>query len=1466
MSEQIITVKGARENNLKNINVTIPRRTIVAIVGVSGSGKSSLLFNTLASESAVRHEIVSTNATRRTFEQRPDVDAISGLPYCSVVSQRGIHRTSRSTVATFSGIHDALRYLTIASGEMLCHCGTDIVKPISNRLVEYLCAKHAGSNVDIGAVIVRSKNATLRQELMDLRQMGFEDVLVQTEDGGVVSKRSLATTKTLNRDHCNTLIVTVGVFKIEKRNRQQILQAFQRVEGLGIGEVFLTIKGKQSDGDFVLDVGREWPCPKCHSVFPLPTESLLSFNSEASRSARCTKCEGLGSVQTVALHTLVPDQSKSIDQDCFALSVENNRFKHLSIRVDVLRGLYFEHGVKTSTPFKKIPDDLRGELLYGAGKRRIKSLNTEGRKSGASVLFHGFIPGLQKLSAGGGKSAEYGNGFVSTAVCDECDGTRFDPLRAGIYHYHGIPFTGYLRMTPDTLLDQLKQIGVPSEKDAERKMALIMDVLGALLGSGLSYIRMDRSLSTLSGGESQRLKIAGSLCSGLTRACYILDEPSLGLHATDNAGLLKTILGLRDLGNTVLIADHDPDFRKVADSIIELGPEGGTQGGEVIDSEILASASAKKSKSKPLIRKPIRLGGRTLCVSGCSANNLKNIDVLVPLGGLVCLTGVSGSGKSSFAHHCLHPAVTAFLKHNRTSGANWNGLKGAKHVQHVASVGQQAIGTSAASLVVTYLGIFERIRRIYASTEVAVERGYTPSHFSHNRPEGQCPVCAGRGNLTLVEHSMNRSECSACAGGRFVDSVLDASFRGHSIASALQLAVDDAIELFDDQPAIMQPLELLSELGLGHLQLGRATPTLSGGEAQRLKLADALSNLSNHSEGLLFILDEPTAGLHQKAIQALINTFNRLIDGGKNTVVIIEHDLDVIRISDHIIDFGPGAGDEGGTTVYAGPPANAKSVKASRTGRALKSRRSSSNRKIRSGGVVDSARGMKSASEDVVAEVASAATNFFRRARNESERPLDEAAILSPTYNIQEGVSRFPLANRTLLENLRASEQLYKSLAALVQFNQQESVIHVRDERALTAVVKTLPTNSLITFSPVTALLESHTATRSALLIGLKRSMDQAFSEYIDGNGIVKSIESLTKSDLATADVFGSHVVAGRIGSGHNGTSVEQVRKGFVLGGGWVTIRPEDTRASGRAKRGTLHLCERPIDITQQRVGRRRLVPATFDSRDAGGCPYCRGTGIQTAVKWSLLVNDRLKSPCDAKFLTVDCMKMLKAVWNRSKNAMTHLEDEGLVSFSSPKSLSANQNWGTFLYGYPWANFLIEGRKGQKTVDFHVWPGLVPLVLGRLHLSKNQQWVKNVEESKKTEDCFYCEGTGFDWLARFYLLGDNSVAKWISGGTHRELLDYLKIKRPKGTKMIVETLQQIVSIGLGDFKISQICQDLNSTERTLIRSLAIDKLGFAEATYLVDAVAGSEKAAKKHLLAAAKAGIVIIPKEKGIKK
>lgn len=1454
-----IRLNGVSENNLKGFDLALPRHGIVAVVGVSGSGKSSLLFQTIAPESLARHEAMASRPARLPQTRRPNCRRIQGLPFCITVSQRALQRNARSTVATFTGLHGLLRRLVIDEGEIRCECGALVPSPGPEQLVAYLSAKHAGATVKVSAVVARAPIRSMRKLEELLREHGSPTVGLQAEEGGPRRERRVLGLAGLDPNGVNAVSAPIGQHRLDAKERGALSASLAEAHRRGERGVLLAIVALRTGSAFELDTGLTWPCPNCHRLHQRPTTSLLSFNSVTERSGRCPRCEGLGAVDDVALEMLVPNPRLSIEQNCFALLHGRGSYTHLGIREDVVRGLCLEREQKLTTPFHRLNNDVQHALFFGTGDTRVQPIDASGKKSGPKVRYHGFVTTLRKLAVEDGPAAEYARSFVSTHACDACGGTRFENERLAAYHYRGRPFTALL-LEPVGGAHSFVVEGLAGSVGNERdQLRLAARVLESLERAGLGYVQLNRSTSTLSGGELQRLKIAASLYGGVTRSCYVLDEPSLGLHPIDNQGLIETIRGLRDAGNTLLIADHDPDFVAAADIVVTLGPGAGSLGGELIS----VGTTPTSGEVATLHRARCNLDPkRRLQIHSITAHNLDNIDVDLPLGGLVCLTGISGSGKSTFAHKVLHPAVDAYLASRRTSGPTWRSLAGADAVRRIARVGQQPIGTSMSSVVATYLGVYDIIRARFAATEEARARGYTDAHFSFNRSEGRCAICSGRGVVATDDRAQDSIECPHCAGARFSDAILDIRWRDRSIADVLRLEAREAAEFFADTSTVASPLRYLVQFGIGHLQLGRPTPTLSGGEAQRLKLAESLIGLKDGEEGLIFILDEPTAGLHRSDVAALLDCFSRIIDGGRNTLVVIEHDIDVIAIADWIIDFGPGAGSQGGQVVYAGAPENAHLVSESRTGEALQRRGSprAFDKQTR-----------VSASNGGLLELAALPTDADEHTRRflHALRGLDShlpgpddeerSQAVEPAYLLGSAESSFHPA-ATPLDVLLLKQRFYRLLLPHVRFISGEGVDNVHDIDAALQAARRHAGRPFVAFSPLTTLIESGDATRTNALQELRSCAKRGFEQFTIGGRAPQPIASASAKALRCADIFSVRVIVGAI-SGEDHADRALLERALSAGHGWATLVNRNRRGWSDEQ----HLASRPLSIEDRRVGRAILCPDFFDRWGGGGCVQCGGAGRLETYDPGLIVANRQRVPLSEGFLSAAAEELLRPLLVRIEKTFQIFGDEDIVDLRT--SAARGAEWGVLCHGCPGVRFLIPGRSGAKNVDYYEWQGLFPLIRDRLHLSKNPGWRQRVEASRDDTTCFACDGSGFHWQVRRSTVFGRSVAEAIDTLSLSALVQLLLDAQPQpGDALVAEALADLVAVGAGDLAVGARCRDLPANAREKVRLVSLKYLRLAEATLYIEAKnSGTLEAARSTIAAAASDARVVLaaPRARG---
>ncbi len=940
MTADAIVIRGARQHNLKNIDVTLPRNKLVVITGLSGSGKSSLAFDTLYAEGQRRYvESLSTYA--RQFLGRmdkPDVDVIEGLSPAIAIEQKTASHNPRSTVGTVTEIYDYLRLLFARCGRPHCYqCGDPIASQTIDQITDQVLALAEGTAIVILSPLVTGQKGAHEKLFARLKKEGFARVRV---DGEMQELEALSKLPK-NKKHtievvCDRLHVKPG---IEKRLADSLELALSKSEGLVMVDV-LDAKTRQTAETLLFS--EKAACSRCGISCPDLTPASFSFNSP---QGACPKCDGLGSVMEFDPDLLVPDPNLSLRQGAMAVWANRNSV-HFAEFLDALTAFY-----KTDiyTPFKDLPETFQQVLLYGSGRTKIPFyVERGGRRVTYTKPFEGVIPNLHRryLETGSSWSRDDMRQYMNFRVCDACGGTRLNKASSAVTvggrnisqvtglsvvlarsFFAGLTFSGKEQV-----------IAAPIVKEIDERLGFLEDV-------GLTYLTLDRSAGTLSGGESQRIRLATQIGSKLTGVLYVLDEPSIGLHQRDNLRLLSSLLKMRDLGNTVLVVEHDRETIMAADHVVDMGPGAGMQGGSVVfagppadmidHAESLTGQYFSGRKTIPVPEKRRPTGKKALTIKGASQNNLKELSVSFPLGGLICVTGVSGSGKSTLVLDTLYRRLAQRIYQSRKTPGRHDSLTGVEHVDKVINIDQSPIGRTPRSNPGTYTGVFTFIRELFAETPEARARGYAPGRFSFNVKGGRCEACQGDGIIKIEMHFLPDVfvACDICKGKRYNRETLEVNYKGRTIAEVLDMTVNQAMEFFKNISPIRTKLQTLVDVGLGYIHLGQSATTLSGGEAQRIKLARELSKRSTGQT--VYFLDEPTTGLHIDDIKKLLTVIDRLVDSG-NTVIIIEHNLDVVKHADYIIDLGPEGGDEGGRVVAKGTPEQVAGVEASYTGRFLK--------------------------------------------------------------------------------------------------------------------------------------------------------------------------------------------------------------------------------------------------------------------------------------------------------------------------------------------------------------------------------------------------------------------------------------------------------------------------------------------------------------------------------------------------
>lgn len=930
-----IIVKGAREHNLKNIDVEIPRDKLVVITGLSGSGKSTLAFDTIYAEGQRRY-VESLSAYARQFlgqVDKPDVDYIEGLSPAISIDQKTTSKNPRSTVGTVTEIYDYLRLLFARIGKPHCpKCGREITQQTIDQMVDAVMELPEGTRIQVMAPVVRGRKGEYQKLFDQIKKSGFVRIRVDGEIKDVGEEIKLDKYKKHNIE----IIVDRIVLKpgIESRLADSIETALSQAEGLVIIDVI--------DGQEML-FSQNFACADCGVSLEELTPRMFSFNSPYGA---CPVCSGLGINMEIDPDLVIPDRSKSISEGAVEPwnSTPDGYYFHM------MKAVLKHYGYDVDTPIKDMPPEVVDVILYGS--REPIEFYYESRFGDNTRHFRGYFEGVvnnlkrRYQETGSEWSREEIEDYMSTKPCPACKGARLKPeslavtvggksiaevtafsIREAMNFFENLPLTRREEMIAHQVLKEIKN-----------RLQFLVDV-------GLDYLTLDRASGTLSGGESQRIRLATQIGSRLVGVLYILDEPSIGLHQRDNERLLKTLKELRDLGNTVLVVEHDEDTMRAADYIIDIGPGAGEHGGQVVaagpvediekcDGSITGQyLSGKRSIPVPAIRR--KPGEKWLELKGCREHNLKNIDVRFPLGLFVCVTGVSGSGKSTLINEILYKVLKQKLYNSRANAGDFDEILGVEHIEKVIDIDQSPIGRTPRSNPATYTNVFNDIREVFAMTPEARMRGYKPGRFSFNVKGGRCEACKGDGIIKIEMHFLADIyvPCEVCKGKRYNRETLEVKYKGKNISEVLDMTVEEALDFFQNIPKIKRKLETLKDVGLGYIKLGQSSTTLSGGEAQRVKLATELSRKSNG--GTVYILDEPTTGLHPADIQNLLDVLHRLVEGG-STVIVIEHNLDVIKTADYIIDLGPEGGDRGGEVVATGTPEEVAENHDSYTGQFLK--------------------------------------------------------------------------------------------------------------------------------------------------------------------------------------------------------------------------------------------------------------------------------------------------------------------------------------------------------------------------------------------------------------------------------------------------------------------------------------------------------------------------------------------------
>ena len=937
--ENRIFVKGARQHNLKNIDVEIPRDKLVVLTGLSGSGKSSLAFDTIYAEGQRRY-VESLSAYARQFlgqMYKPDVDYIEGLSPAISIDQKTTNRNPRSTVGTVTEIYDYLRLLFARAGRVHCpDCGKPIAQQTVEQMADQILLLPEGSRLFVLAPLVQGKKGEHKSIFETMRKAGYVRIKV---DGTI---RELSEEFELEKNKKHTISVVVDRLAIRQKDadfRTRLIDSLENTVKLSEGLADIEI----ADTKEVISFSENFACPDCHISLPEIAPRLFSFNSPFGA---CPACMGIGYTQKFDIDLIIPNKKLSISQwSIFGFSSNEDSYSMIQVRA-----LMKKFDQSLDTPWDELPKKVQDLIIHGSDKEMIEYdyTNLFGESKHYKMAYPGMLPTLERRykETGSDYMREEYEKLMILKPCEACHGARLKPevlavLVGGknIYEITQMNVAVAQKFFQDLeLTERERTIGRQILKEIDAR-------LGFLVNVGLDYLTLDRAAGTLSGGEAQRIRLATQIGSGLVGVLYILDEPSIGLHQRDNARLLEALKKLRDLGNTLLVVEHDEDTMFEADYILDIGPGAGVHGGEVIaagtvemllkDENSITGQYLSGKKFIPLPEKRRKPTKKVLEVIGAQENNLKNIRVKFPLNTFTVVTGVSGSGKSTLVNEILLKGLSQKMGNYRARPGAFKDIKGYEHIDKIIDIDQSPIGRTPRSNPATYTGVFDPIRELFSQTPEAKIRGYKQGRFSFNVKGGRCEACRGDGIIKIEMHFLPDVyvPCEVCKGARYNRETLEVHYKGKTIADVLEMTVDDGVEFFQNLPKIHRKFQTLQDVGLGYIKLGQPATTLSGGEAQRVKLATELSKRPTGKT--LYILDEPTTGLHTADIEKLLEVLQRLVDNGES-VIVIEHNLDVIKTADHLIDLGPEGGDRGGMIVAQGTPEDIAKVKESYTGKFLK--------------------------------------------------------------------------------------------------------------------------------------------------------------------------------------------------------------------------------------------------------------------------------------------------------------------------------------------------------------------------------------------------------------------------------------------------------------------------------------------------------------------------------------------------
>ena len=927
-----IKIYGVREHNLKNLDLIIPGKKLTVITGLSGSGKSSLAFDTIYAEGQ-RRFIETFSAYARQFLgglNRPDVDKIDGLSPVISIEQKTTNKNPRSTVGTITEIYDFLRLLYAKASEAYSYnTGEKMVSYNEKEIVELIYTLYNSKQISILAPVVKSRKGHYKELFKKIAQQGYLKVRI---DGEI---REIERNMQLERYQTHDIEIVIDRLEIKNNSKKRLQKSIETALYHGKDMIMVL------EADSIRYFSKNLMCPSTGLAYAIPEPNSFSYNSP---KGACSYCKGIGHVFEVDLQKIIPDDTISIKKGGIIPAGEQKNSWIFS-QLEIIAQRY---GFSLDTPIKDIPAKAMDIILYGGEEHFEVYSKNLGITQNYHLKFDGIVRFVQHQYEANDsqKIKRWAKSFMTEKVCPVCEGNRLKK-EARYFKIKGKSIVELAQMDISELADWFsdieKHLSAKQLKIAGEILKEIRERIGFMLAVGLDYLSLFRPAKSLSGGESQRIRLASQIGAQLVNVLYVLDEPSIGLHQRDNQRLIKSLEQLRDLGNSVIVVEHDQDIMERADYIIDMGPYAGKHGGEIVaagslqdikQSGSLTAQYLNGKKSIPVPRKRRKGSGKEIVLKGASGNNLKNVDIRIPLGKLICVTGVSGSGKSTLINETLYPILNRQIYRALQEPMPYKSIKGTEHIDKIIDIDQSPIGRSSRSNPATYTGVFQEIRNLFAKTPEAQIRGYKPGRFSFNVKEGRCPVCEGAGIRTIEMNLLPDVQvtCETCQGKRFDRETLEIRYKGKSISDVLDMTINEAVDFFEAVPKIYRKLKTLQDVGLGYLSLGQPAPTLSGGEAQRVKLATELSK--RDTGNTLYILDEPTTGLHFDDIRILMEVIQKLVDKG-NTVIIIEHNMDVIKLADHIIDLGPEGGKNGGEILFEGSPEQLIDCKKSYTGKFL---------------------------------------------------------------------------------------------------------------------------------------------------------------------------------------------------------------------------------------------------------------------------------------------------------------------------------------------------------------------------------------------------------------------------------------------------------------------------------------------------------------------------------------------------